>query len=212
MATIQASKIIEDARVLLQDPTGIRWPDDEMLSWLSAGQREIVALRPDTNPKTVNFTPVTGSRQVIPSDGHAFIDVPANVNGRAVTVVPKHLMDSQTPNWRSSTASNTALHVVFDPRTPKAFFLFPPATSGSSIELVYAVSPAELTTLSQVISIDDIYANPLTDYVCYRAYAKDLETIGNAERAKMYRAAFENTITLKSQADAVNAPQARAKN
>lgn len=213
MATILASKIIGDVRTLLQDATGIRWPDAEMLSWLSAGQREIVALRPDANVKIVsNFIPLNQSRQAIPADGYTFVDAPSNANGKAITVVPRHLMDSQTPGWRSSAASTTALHVVFDPRIPKTFWLYPPAATGSSLELIYSAAPTEITALNQVIGIDDIYANPLIDYVCYRAYAKDLETVGNAERAALCRQAFENTLGLKAQADAASRPVERIKN
>lgn len=214
MATILASKIIGDARVLLQDPTGIRWPDAEMLSWLSAGQREIVSLRPDANALFFQFTPsVNRSWQFIPADGHAFIDAVSNSgNVAAITVVPRHLMDSQLPNWRSATPSTTILHVVFDPRTPKMFWLYPRPASGAQIDLIYSRSPAEIDSLSDVIGLDDIYANPLIDYVCYRAYAKDLETVGNAERAALCRQAFENTLGLKAQADAASRPVERLKN
>jgi len=56
------------------------------------------------------------------------------------------------------------------------------------------------TTDTQVIGIDDIYANALMDYMMYRAYQKDSE-FANLNRAAVYYQAFTTSLGIKSQAD-----------
>lgn len=207
MATITAQKIVDNAKTILQETTGIRWPDAELLGWLSAGQREVSSLVPSSTSLTVSFTPTADvTRQYIPADGHTFLDVSVNGQGNAVTQVPKPLMDTLRRTWRSDAATANPLHYVHDPREPRSFHLYPRPAAGTTVELTYAVTPAELTSLSQVITLDDVYANPLLDYVLYRAYSKDLDTVGSAERAVGHRTAFENTLGLKAQAAASNQP------
>ena len=38
---------VDRARIILLDPNGTRWPDPEMIIWVSDGQREIGRRRPD---------------------------------------------------------------------------------------------------------------------------------------------------------------------
>lgn len=207
MPTITAQKIVNDAKTILQETTGIRWPDAELLGWVSAGQREIVMLVPSANPVTTAFTAAPNTtRQFIPSDGYQFLDVVSNGQGQAVTGISKALIETLRRSWRTDPGTLYPIHYVFDPRQPRCFHLYPFPIAGAVVELTYSAAPAELTSLGQVIALDDLYANPLLDYVLYRAYSKDLETVGSAERAVAHRTAFENTLGLRAQAMASNQP------
>lgn len=210
MSTITAQTIIDRVQVILQDTTAVRWPEAELLNWLNDGQREITALRADAFSKITNVTCVTGTKQTIPtSDGLRLLDVLRNMGsggstpGGAIRKVPRQILDGQTPNWHASTPSATIKHYVFDERAPKTFYVYPPATAGTQLEILYAATPTDVA-LGDVISLDDIYMTPLIDYVLYRAYLKDTEYAGNAQRAVAARQAFENTLGLKAQADAAN--------
>ena len=211
MPTITAQTIVDRAEVLLQDTTNVRWPAAELLGWLNDGQREIVALRPDAAAKTVSHQLVAGTKQGIPADGYSLLKVVRNmgagsVPGAAIRQVPQEALDSSTPNWHALSAATVTLHYVFDPRTPKTFYVYPPADGSTFVELVYSAVPAAIATLGDVITLDDVYANSLLDYVLYRAYSKDLEVPASAERAAAHRVAFENSLGLKAQADASNRP------
>lgn len=208
MPTITAQTIISRAQTLLQDTTSIRWSSAELLGWLNDGQREIVTLRPSAFSKIANVTCVAGTKQTIPTaDGTLLLDVLRNMGtsgsapGDAVRKVPRQIMDSQTPGWHSATPSTTIKHYVFDERAPKTFWVYPPASAGTQVEVLYAATPTDVPSTSSVITLDDTYMSPLIDYLLYRAYSKDTEYAGNAERAKAARAAFENTLGLKAQAD-----------
>lgn len=215
MPTIQASYIIGRARTLLVDESSVRFSDPELLGWVNDGQREIVTLRPDANQTVANLTMVNGTRQSLPADAYLLVDVYRNMGtgttpGRAVRKVEREYLDSSLPAWHSATPENDVQHYAYDPRTPRTFFVFPPAIAGRVVEIAYSAAPALLATTGATIGIDDAYANVLLDYVMYRSLAKDSEHPANAERAIAYRRAFENSLGLKAQADVGQVAQADA--
>ena len=207
MSTL-ASTIIGKAKLLVQDTTGIRWGDPEWLGWLSDGQREICIIRPSAYSKIANVTFVAGTKQSIPADGMEFIEYMRGmgVNGTTPTIaarkVPRRLLDSQNPGWHSATAVAAPTHYVFEPQAPKFFYVYPPSNGTTQSEILYAAVPADVAAVGNPITLDDIYAGVLIDYMLYRGYLKDSEFMGNAERAVLFRKAFENTMGLKAVADA----------
>jgi hypothetical protein len=208
MATITAQSIIDKAETLLLDTTNVRWPVAELLGWLNDGQRHIVSLRPDANPVFANVTLVSGTKQSIPSDGYQLLEVVRNMGangatpGRAIRRSTLKVLNTQAPEWHAETASTTVEHYMADPRWPKVFFVYPPATAGRQVEVVYSKPPTDVPTVSDVISLDDIYATALLDYVLYRAYSKDYEVPSSAERAVAHYQAYEAGLGMKAQADA----------
>ncbi len=215
MPTLQASYIIGRARTLLVDESAVRFSDSELLGWVNDGQREIVVLRPDANQVVANVVLVAGTRQSIPADGYQLVEVYRNMGtgttpGRAVRKVEREYMDSAMPAWHAATPENDVHHYMYDPRTPRTFFVYPPAVGGRAVEVAYSAAPALLPEASSVIGIGDSYANALLDYVMYRAMAKDSEHPANAQRAVAYRQAFENSLGLKAQADSGQVAQADA--
>lgn len=65
---------------------------------------------------------------------------------------------------------------------------------------------AELTGYN--ISIPDIYANSIMNYVLYMAYMKDAEFAGSQQRAGSHYQLFQQTVTGKGQIDAITTPNA----
>ena len=100
----------------------------------------------------------------------------------------------------------------YDPADPKNFYVYPKAASGThSLEIVFSSSPSEIAisnfvTDTSVISVDDVYANCLLDYVLYRSYQKDSEFAGNAQRAMMHYQSFATALGIKTQADSATTP------
>lgn len=208
MPTITAQSIITKAQTLAQDTTGVRWPVAEWLGWLNDGQREIAIARPNSFTKIVSVPLVAGTKQSIPSDGIMFIEyiramgASGSTPGAAARKVNRRLLDSQIPNWHTATATAAPQHYIFEPLAPKTFYVYPPSTGSVQAEILYSASPPDITAVGNTISVDDIYATVLLDYLLYRAYSKDSEFVGNAERALVYRNSFEKAIGLKAQADA----------
>lgn len=206
---IAAQSIIRRAFEILQDTTAVRWPTNELVRWLNDGQREVVMYRPDSMATNATITCVQGTKQTIPNGGAKLINVVRNANHatkRAIRLIEREVLDAQTPTWHSMSDSTVVLHYMFDPRDPKTFYVYPPAASTVQLDIVYSAYPtditepavgADYTAVSGNVSVPDIYANAILDYILYRAYSKDSEYAGNAQRAQAHYTAFANSMGVE---------------
>ncbi len=211
--TITAQSVIHRATDLLQDQTSIRWPVKELVRWLNDAQRAIVKVRPDSMNTTATMTLSAGTRQDLDSatadaaGNAALIPLPAKLieitrnmaatsSKGAVTLVPRKILDAQTPNWHNATGTVNVMHYMFDPKDPKTFYVYPPATALAQLEVMYAAYPTDITEpLSDTsiwsdvtgnLTLPDIYADDVLNLVMYRCYSKDSEYAGNDAKAVAY--------------------------
>jgi hypothetical protein len=218
---ITAQSIIRRVVETLNDTTSVRWPVNELVRYLNDGQREVVQYRPDAMVTNSTVTLAAGAKQALPSDGSKLLDIVRNnsvASKRAVRMTNRMILDAQVPNWHNITGTTEILHFTYDPRDPRVFYVYPPAAaSGAALDIIYSAypvaltEPAEGTTYTAVtgnISVPDMHANALADYVLYRAYSKDTEYAGNAARATAHYQAFTNAMTVEANATAVASPKA----
>ena len=216
--TIPAQSLIRRVVETLQDNTSIRWPVSELVRYLNDAQREIILYRPDAAVTNAAVPLVAGSRQQLPAGGTKLLDVVRNSAGsrRAVRLVNREILDAQLPGWHAQTGAAEVLHYMYDPREPRAFYVYPPAVaSGASVDVTYASMPADIaepaegalyTAVTGNLGVPDIHANAVQDYVLYRAYTKDSEYAGNAARAQAHYAAFSNALGVEIKATVAVAP------
>jgi hypothetical protein len=208
MSTILAGALIDRVAVLLQDSTNVRWPRPELLNWLNDGERETVLHKPNAYIKNVPVALVLGSKQTLPVDAVSLIDIPRNVNGAAVRVVSREILDAQSPGWHTMQPAAAIKHYMYNPLDPKTFYVYPPATTtpaAISVDLVYAASPADVAENAPIL-VDDVYATALVNYIMYRAYSKDAEYAANAALATAYYGQFMTLLGAKVAAEQVTAP------
>ncbi|WP_025915801.1 DUF6682 family protein [Herminiimonas sp. CN] len=209
MATLPASSIINRVSILLQDAANVRWPRLELLDWLNDGQREVALYKPNACVRNIDVTLAAGTKQAIPADGNSLVDIPRNTNGMAIRLVARGTLDVQVPDWHlPSKASAKVAHYCYSEHDPKNFYVYPPSPGGNSVEIVYNANPAD-AALGGAISIDDIYASALVDYVMYRAYSKDTEYAANGQTASNHYQAFIAAIRGKVGAEVATDPNAR---
>jgi hypothetical protein len=224
MATVKVVDLISRARTILQDTTSVRWALSELQWWLNDGYRETLIFRPDSNTLTGEFTCVAGPRQVLASTFSAasrLISVVRNTattsNKYGVRLVDKRVLDDQRKGWYTETPTVSIEEYVFDARQPREFMVYPPATTAARLEVVYAQVPSPHTLTAEqlgssetteVIRIDDTFANALLDYMLFRAYTKDSEQQGNAARAVAHYQAFQNSLGVSAQVNAASQPGA----
>jgi hypothetical protein len=225
MAVITAREVVDRAKTIIQDETGVRWPDIELLRWFNSAQRHIVLLKPDTSVLVEAVQLVAGTKQTLPDNGVMLLDVIRNLGvagatpGRAITIIPREVLDAQRPEWHSETANATVKHFVYDERTPKTYFVYPPQPADpAQIEQARSISPTDCT-LSEydgvatsdsdtVISVDDVYEGPLLDLLLARAYSKDSDYAGNGVRSISHRDSAYQTLGIKEQVETANEPDA----
>ena len=216
---IPAQQIIRRCVETLQDTTSIRWPVAELVRYLNDGQREVVLYRPDAMVTNATVTCVAGTKQTLPANGAKLIEVVRNARAagtkRAVRMVNREILDAQTPGWHAIAGADDVLHFMYDPRDPRVFYVYPPATTNTQLDIVYAAYPSDIaepadgatyTAVTGNISLPDIYGNVLQDYILYRAYTKDSEYAGNVQRAQAHYAAFANALGIEIKATVAVAP------
>lgn len=298
--TLNAQATVRRAVEILQDTTSIRWPLNEITRWLNDGQREIVLYRPDAMVTNGALALTSGSKQSIAAmtpAGAKLIEVVRNSAApkRAIRDVNREVLDNSSPGWHNLAGVTEILHYMFDERDPRTFYVYPPSSGASSIDVVYSALPTDIvepslganlptasgadlnaaftgvianptgiltvsavtagvvavgqllaggttpagTTITGLISgtggagtyqssittavastsmtagsavvlgtlaVPDIFANALLDYMLYRAYSKDSEYAGNAQRAMNHQAAFASTLGVEIKATVAVSP------
>lgn len=228
--TILASEIFDRVRRVAQDETSVRWPLVELRIWINDALREIVLQKPTASARTVVLPLVAGTYQSVPSQYISLLRVTRNlktgansprIGGRAIRVVPRDILDAQHPSWHDSSVvplSVEVKHVIFDPADPMAFYVYPGNTGSGFVEATVSANPTPvplpalesdyevLSAYAVPLDIQDVYANALLDYVLYRAYSKDAQYAGNAQRAAGHYQQFANSLGMKVKVDAVANP------
>lgn len=226
---VLASAIISRAQVIVQDTTGVRWPFAELLNWLNDGQREVAVYKPSATAANVVLTLQQGTLQSIGAGGLALLRVIRNlktpvttprVGTRATRVVEREILDAQHPSWHDPAVfayQKEVKHFVFDEVDPTNFYVFPGNDGTGAVEAVVSQSPADLVATGDVnvlgsynvaIKVPDIYANALLDYVLFRAYSKDSDYAGNAERSGNHFQLFTASLLAKQQNEQAVNPNA----
>lgn len=216
---ITAQSIVHRVVDILQDTTSVRWPVSELVRYLNDGQREVVLYRPDATIKSATVACVAGAKQTLPTDGAKLIDVIRNSasagTNKAVRMVAREVLDAQIPNWYGLSGELDVVHFTYDPRDPKTFFVYPPALTTTRVDITYSAFPTDVSEpaagstyddVSGNLDLPDIYGNVVTDYILYRAYSKDSEYAGNAQRAQAHYGAFANALNIEVQGTTGVAP------
>lgn len=212
MGTITGQQIADRAWTKVNEATGgsaIRWPAAEALMWINDGQRECVSQLSSSYPKKATPTIAAGnSRQdfagLAITDGISVLDVVCNLNaagttrGRAITKRERAWFDDQLPDWHTKTGPEV-VHWIYDPRDPKAFYIYPVPLSTMKLELIYSANPPDLVSLSSQIALDDIYANALQWFVLFSFYSKDATYAKNPQTAANYWQLFMQSLGLRGQ-------------
>ena len=207
MPLVTSNEIITQVNSLLNDVGFVRWPKTELLGFLNAAQKAIVLRRPDAY--TVNeddFSCVVGTKQTLPEDALRLIDITNNGSGMSIRgPYQKDILDNNYPNWYGGKTATEAELYLYDERNPKAFHLYPGVIANSVISIVYSKVPPVITeqqnTDGEIIALDDIYENAISEWIMYRCYSKDAEYAANPNKAAMHLSAFKTQIGEKSQAD-----------
>ncbi|QOJ19486.1 MAG: hypothetical protein HRU77_01500 [Gammaproteobacteria bacterium] len=201
--TITAQSIVDKAQIPLQDTTGVRWPDAELLGWLNDGQREIVVLKPNAFVINTTMKLAAGTKQGLPSNAAQLIDIVRNMGesgstpGRPIRITDQKIMDAQVPNWHQQTASAEVKHFMYSVLDPKHFYVYPPqpTVNQNYVEIVYGAIPDD-AVLASVISLDDIYQNALLDYILFRAFSKESE-LADQTKAGLHQQNYIASLTGK---------------
>ena len=214
---VEAKTIIYEAQRAMNDKSGVRAPASDLVRLLNRAQRDIAVSRPDTTARVFEHELAEGARQELPEEVALLIDLPANVSGRrrAITRTGLPLLDAAVPDWRYGARKGEIVHFMHDHRTPRAFWVYPPAIDGTSVEMEASMYPADILVpagdssddVAGVISLADEWSTALLLVVLYYAYMTDLEGAGNPLIAASYKETAEKILGVQLQSAMVFAKQ-----
>ena len=198
-----ASAVIQRARYTLLDESAVAWSNAELYSYLNGGMTQLVSIKPDAYPRVASLTLVAGTWQSLPDDGVLFLDAVQNTAGGFVTVQAAHEFVRVHPTWAADTASANVSYVLFDPRLPTNFNVYPPATAGATLRVKYgAMAEPVVPTTQETVDFPAWYETPLWAFVVGSAYAK------NGKRQDL--AKFQQFMSMFMQAVAGNTASERS--
>lgn len=240
MGTTLVKDLFFRASSQLQDlsPQFTRWTQRELVDALNDGQKAIAKYMPwscarvdavKLKPGTRQSIELIAAADIIPGDGSTPAQVAGTVMqsvmrnmgangstpGRAVRVIDREILDINSSDWHSAALASTPVSAfVFDPRTPKVFYVSPgiPANTNWWVELSFLADPVSVAHAIEgtygkdgasavTISVDDKYVDDLLAYVLARAFMKDAEYAANPQMAAAYTTLF--TASINAQAAAV---------
>ncbi|MGP9790695.1 phage adaptor protein [Roseinatronobacter sp. NSM] len=220
-----ARQVIQTAQATLQDAGAVRWVLPELLNYLNAGTREIALQKPTATSVTTTMNLVSGTKQTLPEGYHRLLGAIQNVgNGRVIKPIMREILDQHMPGWHSNTTlpfNGTVQHIIDDMFDTSVFYVCPGNDGTGEIEVIMSRLPAPIPAPSSPMDIEsytadvmvpDIYENCLVDYVCYRAFSKDIAVAGAAQRAQAHYQLFQQSLGIKTQVDMaqnVDTPKSR---
>lgn len=208
--TTPASTLIDDVRIALQDPAGVRWSTPELIGYINRAQSDIHRARPDTTATTKAVALRAGVRQSLPAEAASLIDIPNNTDGAAITKVNKVLLDSVERSWRARAPSSSVVHFMHDLRTPRQFEVYPPAAQGTRVDMEFSAYPVPVVqtqgSLGEV-SLAPQWVPALYHLTLFYAWAKDAEHANNAALATGNLARAEQMLGVELQATTTVAPK-----
>lgn len=212
-----ASDIINRVSRILLDVARVRWTEAELIDYINDAQRQIVVHRPDANARNVSVALVAGTKQALPAGGVRFLRAVRNMGasgakpGRSIRETTREALDSERVDWHSEApnADGSVTHFVFDPVDPKRYYVYPQAKAGVQIEIVYSAAPATVTGTGDALALDDVFINPVIDWVLYRSLSKDADYAGNMARALQHMQSFANELGVELVAS-MSPPAARS--
>jgi hypothetical protein len=164
--------IVDTARKSLLDGAKRTWSDAELLGYLNSAIGQACGTLLDIYVVVSMTGTAIGVRQTLPSGGLVLLDVPRNGNGGAVTQVALSELARTHTTWAGDASSADTNYFMFDKRSPATFLVYPPASSGTQLELVYGAVPSAIA-LSDTVPISPAFDTALWAYVLSMAYAKN---------------------------------------
>lgn len=187
--TTSVATVISRASTVLQDAGNDRWTTTELVDWITEGELELIKLHPDAKTETRSVLLASGAKQALPADCVSVISVDYNSTGEAVTPCDRKTLDAFYAGWQVKPTGSVVQHWM-PSEDPKVFYVYPPQnTTPATVISVFAVYPA-VATLTGNLDVRDVYVTNIVNYVLYRAFSKDAEFSGDAQRAVAYYQAF----------------------
>lgn len=173
---IDVSDHLDACRLTLMDAAKRSWSDAELLECTNDSVALACSLAPDLYVVTDDAHPLeVGVRQQLPDGGLVLIDAPYNGEGSAVTLQAQAEIARVHPGWAAAPSTAAVSFVMYDQRSPLTFMVYPPASSGATLAIVYGATPEPAADASDQIPLPSWTKRVLWALTLSKAYAKNTQ-------------------------------------
>lgn len=201
-----AGDLVKKCSITLKDPEFVRWSEAELLAYLDEAQKEI-ARNPGANTKSVLLSLIEGTKQALPDDTYILVSIVRNwvddEPRNPVRITTRALLDAFEPEWHVTPRQQLVENYVYDDRTPRTFFVYPPNDGTGQVELLYSGIPPRITSVEDVLELRDEFETPLMMFMLYRAYTVDSDYSAGLGLASQFYSSY--TASLNTALNAVGA-------
>lgn len=195
MATFLMSAVIADVRLAIQD-LGIlstpRFTDAQILTMANQTLKRMAILRPDLFALITTMPTQLGALQIAPVDSIRFMEALTVVGVGNLNEINHEALDLMSSNWQFGTPGSPT-NWMRHPRNANAFFVYPPASAGISLQIEYAQSPPVYTATQAPAILPDGYYPIVIDGTVALLEMTDNEAV-NSNRAKLCYDNFTNQL------------------
>jgi hypothetical protein len=203
MATFLMSQVVADARLAVQD-LGLlatpRFTDAQILSLANQTLKKMAVLRPDLFALVTTMVTVQGAYQTAPADSIRLMEALLVVGVNNLNEINREALDLMSSTWQTQTPGSPT-NWMRHPRNANAFFVYPPASAGVTLQIEYAQSPAFYSLSQSPAILPDAYYTTLLDGTVAALEMTDNEA-ANSGRAKIMNDMFTSQLQTSLQARA----------
>lgn len=232
-STTLVRKLLERLSVQLNDsdPQFVRWTQRELLNSVNDARRAVAKYIPGSFARVDAFKLKPGTKQSIehilavdikPGDGSAATNVEGTflqslirnmgadglTPGKAIRLIDRDNLDITDPDWHTKLRSPVT-GLIFDPRTPKVFYVVPgvPVNVSCWVEGSILVGPVDIPdaadygmngTDTTTLGIDDKHVDDVFNYAMARAYMKDAEYAADGGNVQLHTSLFTGSINAQA--------------
>lgn len=205
---MQALTIVEDIAQDLTDPSYRIWSKENLTEYLNSAVLLISEFRPDTTSDIINLTLVPGTKQLLPEEARRLLDIVRNMGsdgstpGKPIWSIDEPTLNTFRPKWHSEAGKTVVKNFVYDERTPSVFYTYPPvhATTTVIVEAKVQKNPDKVVDVdNDPIPLNDAYVTAIKQWMLYRAYSKETDSMDSRTLAKEHYQAFADIMGIKVQ-------------
>ena len=212
-----ASDILDRVSMQLNDQGRVRWTLPMLLNYLTDAMRQTVLVRPDANARAhvVKLTPGS-TRQRIPEGSLMFLAMVRNMGpdgltpGRPIEPTTREAMNTLASGWHLEFGSEEIDQYAFVQATPDCFWVTPPPGESVFVEIECADDIPQVRALTDALPLSGIWAEPLREYVLYRAYSLNATSAADRGRATEHLQQYYVALGYEDRARVLGNPYNRS--
>lgn len=178
-----ANDYIVDAAELYADDSYDRISTTVWMRYLNAAIRALILVRPDAGAVVESVQLVAGIKQTLPTNALRLLDIIRNMGadgttaGKICAPASRHHINYSNLLWPAASGDTAIENFSYDAEIPNIFYVTPPvhATTAVYVEMATSQLPTKITATGDTVGVNDIFFEPLIQYMLYKAYAADDE-------------------------------------